>query len=79
MNRVVYYTCSQMKGAKKMEFNIKQARNYSGETQKQMAEKLGVALPTYRDYEHGKIVMRVDTAKKFASIVKIPIDDISFT
>lgn len=62
-----------------MEFNIKQARNYSGETQKEMAKKLGVALPTYRDYEHGKIVMRVDKAKKFASIVKIPIEDISFT
>lgn len=53
-----------------MEFNIKQARNYSGETQKEMAKKLGVALPTYRDYEHGKIVMRVDKAKSLLRLLK---------
>ena len=53
-----------------MKFTIKQARQYSGKTQKEMAKELGVALPTYRDYEHGKYYMRMDTAEKFSKIVK---------
>ena len=63
----------------KMKFTIKQARQYSGKTQKEMAKELGVALPTYRDYEHGKYYMRMDTAEKFSKIVKIPLESIFFT
>lgn len=59
-----------------MKFTIKQARQYSGKTQKEMAKELGVALPTYRDYEHGKYYMRMDTAEKFSKIVKIPLESI---
>lgn len=62
-----------------MKFTIKQARQYSGKTQKEMAKELGVALPTYRDYEHGKYFMRMDRAEKFSEIVKIPIESIFFT
>ena len=62
-----------------MKFTIKQARQYSGKTQKEMAKELGVALPTYRDYEHGKYYMRMDTAEKFSKIVEIPLESIFFT
>ena len=62
-----------------MKFTIKQARQYSGKTQKEMAKELGVALPTYRDYEHGKYFMRMDRAEKFSKIVEIPIESIFFT
>lgn len=48
------------KGVNLMKFTIKQARQYSGKTQKEMAKELGIALPTYRDYEHGKYYMRMD-------------------
>lgn len=80
----MYKTCSILnvylrKGAEKMKFTIKQARQYSGKTQKEMARALGIALPTYRDYEHGKYFMRMDRAEKFSQIVKIPIESIFFT
>ncbi|MES5116048.1 helix-turn-helix transcriptional regulator [Lactobacillus iners] len=61
-----------------MKFTIKQARNYTGKTQAEIAKELGVALPTYREYEHGNIQMKVEKAKLFAEIVNIPLDNIIF-
>ncbi|MCO6527811.1 XRE family transcriptional regulator [Lactobacillus sp. ESL0236] len=61
-----------------MKFTIKQARQYSGLTQKEAARKLGVALPTYRDYEWGKTDMRMTLAKKFSVMVNIPFNQIIF-
>lgn len=61
-----------------MEFTIKQARNYSSRTQAEMVKELGVSLPTYREYEHGNIQMKVETAKLFAKVVNVPFENIIF-
>lgn len=61
-----------------MKFSIKQARQYSGKTQKEMAKELNVSLATYRDYEHEKTFMRMDKANKFSKLVDIPIEHIFF-
>lgn len=59
-------------------FSLKSARVNAGLSQKQMAEMLGVSIGTYQSYEHGKNLMRVDSAKKFSEIVKIPQNKINF-
>lgn len=61
-----------------MEFTIGQARRYKGLTQIEMSKKLGVSLQTYFNYEQGKSIMKVNIAKKFSGIVKIPFDQIIF-
>lgn len=57
---------------------LKMARVKSGLTQEQMAVELGTNRVTYGKYENYDTSMRVDTAKKFSDIVKIPMDQIIF-
>lgn len=59
-------------------FSLSAARHNVGLSQSEMADLLGVSLPTYVSYEHGKTLMRVDTADKFSKIVKIPKQQIVF-
>lgn len=59
-------------------FSLSAARHNIGLSQSEMADLLGVSLPTYVSYEHGKTLMRVDTADKFSKIVKIPKQQIVF-
>lgn len=59
-------------------FSLSAARHNVGLSQSQMAELLGVSLPTYANYENGKTLMRVDTADKFSKIVKIPKQQLIF-
>lgn len=59
-------------------FSLSAARHNVGLSQSEMADLLGISLPTYVSYEHGKTLMRVDTADKFSKIVKIPKHQIVF-
>lgn len=59
-------------------FSLSAARHNVGLSQSEMADLLGISLPTYVSYEHGKTLMRVDTADKFSKIVKIPKQQIVF-
>lgn len=61
-----------------MKFTLEQARKYSGLSQAQIADKIGIPMPSYYNYEHGKSVMRVDVADRFADVVGIPFEQIIF-
>lgn len=61
-----------------MKFTLKQARNYRGLSQEQVAKKIGSSVGMYGRYERGEVVMRVDDAEKFAKAVEIPFDHIIF-
>lgn len=63
-----------------MKFNLRQARQYAGFTQDEIAKKLGIAKITYQNYENGNEnrKMRVDVARRFANVVGIPMDQIIF-
>ena len=61
-----------------MKFTVKQAREYAGLTQRQAAKQLGIALATYQGNEWGDVEMRIGIAKKFANMVKIPLDQLIF-
>ena len=62
-----------------MGFTVKQARQYAGFTQREMAEKLGVSRDTYRKIEKSPEDATVATAKRISEVVGIPIDQIFFT
>ena len=51
--------------------NMKKARIRTGLTQAQMAEKIGVAAPTYSLYETGKREPDIDKIKKIASVLGV--------
>lgn len=61
-----------------MGFSVKQARQYAGFTQLEMAKKLGVSRDTYRKIELSPETASVAIAKKISVIVGIPIDQIFF-
>ncbi len=61
-----------------MGFSVKQARQYAGFTQLEMAKKLGVSRDTYRKIELSPETASVALAKKISVIVGIPIDQIFF-
>lgn len=59
-------------------FTVKQARQYAGFTQREMAEKLGVSRDTYRKIEASPEDATIATAKRISEVVGIPIDQIFF-
>lgn len=61
-----------------MKFTIKEARQYGGFTQANIAEALGVSTKTYQSYEANRVAMRINTAQKFSELTKVPISDIIF-
>lgn len=61
-----------------MGFSVKQARQYAGFTQLEMAQQLGVSRDTYRKIELSPETASVALAKKISKIVNIPIDQIFF-
>ena len=61
-----------------MGFSVKQARQYAGFTQRQMAEKIGVSRDTYRKIELYPETATIALAKKISEVVDIPIDQIFF-
>ena len=52
---------------------IRNARKNAGLTQKQLGEKCGIAEPTIRRYELGKLNPKYETLKKIASALEVPI------
>ena len=62
-----------------MGFTVKQARQYAGFTQREMAEKLGIPHNIYRKIEQSPEDATVATAKKISEVVGIPIDPIFFS
>lgn len=60
------------------ELTIKTARLLADMTQVEMAKALGVAESTYIKYETYRNFMRMDTAYKFATLVKRELDEIIF-
>lgn len=61
-----------------MKFTLEQARKYNGLSQRELAERLGIALQTYNEYEKYRQLFRVDTMHKFVEVVGLPIEDILF-
>lgn len=51
---------------------IREVRNERGLTQKALGEKAGIAEPTIRRYELGKLNPKVDTVKKIAAALNVP-------
>lgn len=51
---------------------IKDARNKSGLTQKQLGERLGVSESAVAQYESGQRVPKVDTLQRIADALNIP-------
>lgn len=43
----------------------------NGDTQKDLADKLGIADMTLRNYFNGRTIMRVDTVSKIAKIYNV--------
>lgn len=54
---------------------IKQARLDAKMTQKQLAEKCGMADSAIRKYESGRIVPKIETAAKIAAVLNVPLSD----
>lgn len=61
-----------------MGFSVKQARQYAGLTQVEVARKLGISRDSYRKIEVSPETASISMAKKFSEIVGIPIDQIFF-
>lgn len=55
---------------------IKVARKKAGMTQKQLAQKCGMADSAIRKYESGKIEPKLVTAQKIASALGVRVEDI---
>lgn len=61
-----------------MGFSVKQARQYAGFTQVEMAQMLGISRDTYRKIELSPETASVALAMKISAVVGIPIDQIFF-
>lgn len=56
--------------------NLKNARERKGISQKDVAEKIGVAKSTYSLYESGNREPNVQTIKKIADVLSVSADDL---
>lgn len=55
----------------KFHVNLREARKSSGMTQKEVAEKIGVARSTYALYETGERSPDVEVVKKLATVLNV--------
>ena len=62
-----------------MRFSVKQARQYAGLTQIDIANRLGISRDSYRKIEITPDKTPIVLAKKFSEIVGISIDQIFFS
>lgn len=51
---------------------IRAARRDAGMTQRELSEKTGIAEPTIRKYESGKLNPKRETVQKFAAALSVP-------
>ena len=65
-----------LKKVKKFCENLKLARNGSGLTQRQVADKLGVVESCYAKWEQGRAEPNVDNLRKLSEIFDISLDDL---
>lgn len=61
-----------------MAITMKAARVNAGLKQQEAAEKLGVSVITYMNWENGKTLPTVDNAFAICELFKMPIDGIIF-
>lgn len=61
-----------------MPITVKQARIGIGDTQQEMADKMGVHVQTYARMEKHPEDMTIAQAKRFCEIVARPVSDIYF-
>lgn len=59
-----------------MKFSIRQARTYSGLTQKDMADALGIDRSTYIKIEKDASRATVKQINDIANVTKIPVEDL---
>lgn len=59
-------------------FTLKQARLYSGLTQKEVSKELNMTEKTYIQYEKYRRELRISHAIKFSEITGIPLQNIIF-
>lgn len=77
---VVYTMVRTMKGGELgMTYTVKQARQYAGLTQCQMAEKMGICRSSYRKIELNPELATVKQAKDISAITGVAYDLIIFT
>ena len=66
----------------KIEDKIRRTRLRKGITQNQIAEKIGISQPTYAQWENGKRKPKLETLKKIADALEVPVstlyDDYEF-
>ena len=55
----------------KFHVNLREARKLSGMTQKEVAEKVGIARSTYALYETGERSPDVEVVKKLATVLNV--------
>lgn len=60
----------------KRKLGVAEWRKILGETQTEVAEKMGIHPNTWREYEKNPATMRIGTLLKFCSIYGIKINDI---
>ena len=56
--------------------NLKDARNLSNFTQKQVAERLGVVESCYANWEQGRTEPNIDMLRKLGEIFNVSIDEL---
>jgi transcriptional regulator with XRE-family HTH domain len=61
-----------------MAITLKAARVNAGLTQKEAAEKLGIALDTLRNYEAGETFPAVPTIQRIEALYGVSYNDINF-
>ena len=57
--------------------NLKRIRKSKGLSQKELAEKLGVSQPSYAQYERGARNPKVETIRKIANALDIPVEELN--
>lgn len=56
--------------------NLKTARKFSGLTQKQVADKLGVVESCYANWEQGRTEPNIEMLRLLCSLFKISLDEL---
>ena len=62
-----------------MALTLRQWRKAREITQEKMADRLGVHINTYQNWEKAPGKITIENSKKIAEILGVPLDDISFS